>query len=220
MKKRIFIIAATELELAPVRNILLKAQLPFSFSFHLTGVGLLGSTYALLKLIYREDIGAEDWVFGVGIAGSFSEKLAIKQVVWVAQDQVDRCGADEGGRFCDVFDMGLIEKDVFPYQDKLLSNPYAAQLRLGTIPSVRAVTGNEMSTQTKRIDFLRRVQKAEIETMEGAAWHYVCLLEKINFIQIRAISNFVGVRDKAQWFIQESLTELAKNVLEVIQRSF
>jgi futalosine hydrolase len=31
--------------------------------------------------------------------------------------------------------------------------------------------------------------------MEGAALHFVCLQEDISFIQLRAISNFVGERD-------------------------
>ena len=32
--------------------------------------------------------------------------------------------------------------------------------------------------------------------MEGAALHYACIMEHIPFIQLRAVSNFVGERDK------------------------
>ena len=37
--------------------------------------------------------------------------------------------------------------------------------------------------------------------MEGAAFFYVCLKEKVNFFQIRAISNFVEKRNKKNWEI-------------------
>ena len=49
---------------------------------------------------------------------------------------------------------------------------------------------------------------ADIETMEGAALHYVCLQEDIPFIQIRTISNFVGERDKTKWKLKDAIENL------------
>jgi len=57
----------------------------------------------------------------------------------------------------------------------------------------------------------------DVESMEGAAFHYVCLLEKINFLQLRAISNRVGERDKSKWKLKESIENLNKELLNIIE---
>ena len=49
---------------------------------------------------------------------------------------------------------------------------------------------------------------ADIESMEGAALHYVCLLQKVPFLQLRSISNKVGVRDKTKWKIKTAIDNL------------
>jgi futalosine hydrolase len=51
--------------------------------------------------------------------------------------------------------------------------------------------------------------------MEGAALHYIAILEKIPFLQIRSLSNFIGERDKQQWKLKESITSL-NQALQVI----
>lgn len=55
--------------------------------------------------------------------------------------------------------------------------------------------------------------------MEGAALHYVCLIEKIPFMQIRSLSNFVGERDKSKWRMKEAITNLNKE-LETLLTKF
>jgi futalosine hydrolase len=58
--------------------------------------------------------------------------------------------------------------------------------------------------------------------MEGAAFHYVCLLEKAPFAQVRAISNYVETRDKSKWQIPtaiQSLNQWAISFLESLPRS-
>jgi futalosine hydrolase len=44
--------------------------------------------------------------------------------------------------------------------------------------------------------------------MEGAALHYVALMEKIPFLQLRSLSNFVGERDKNKWLMKEAIINL------------
>ena len=54
--------------------------------------------------------------------------------------------------------------------------------------------------------------------MEGAALHYVCLQEKVPFIQLRAISNYVGERDKSKWKMQEAITNLHNELLKLLNQ--
>jgi futalosine hydrolase len=49
--------------------------------------------------------------------------------------------------------------------------------------------------------------------MEGAALHYMGRDLNIPFIQIRAVSNYVGERNKAKWKIKESIEQLEAYVL-------
>ena len=39
------------------------------------------------------------------------------------------------------------------------------------------------------------------ESMEGAALHYVCLMEQVPFAQVRCISNYIEPRNRKAWDI-------------------
>ena len=54
------------------------------------------------------------------------------------------------------------------------------------------------------------------ESMEGAAFHYVCLKQKIPFLQLRSISNYAGERDKSKWDIEKSILHLNKELADII----
>jgi futalosine hydrolase len=54
--------------------------------------------------------------------------------------------------------------------------------------------------------------------MEGAALHLVCLENKIPFLQIRGISNWVGERDKSQWKIPEAAEAVAHSIKNFIKK--
>ncbi len=93
-------------------------------------------------------------------------------------------------------------------------------LRKTNLKIVDAVTINEITTNKERAIFYRNVLKTNIETMEGAALHYVCLMEKIPFLQLRSVSNYVGEREKLKWTIRESIAQLnmdMKKLSDIVQ---
>ena len=55
----------------------------------------------------------------------------------------------------------------------------------------------------------------DIETMEGAAFFYVCSREKIPFMALRAVSNIVEPRDREKWNIELALANLSVKLNEV-----
>jgi futalosine hydrolase len=71
---------------------------------------------------------------------------------------------------------------------------------------------NLLTENPARVAARKSLYSADIETMEGAAFFFVCLRRQVKFLQLRGISNVVGVRDKAQWKTAEALENLA-NVL-------
>ena len=58
---------------------------------------------------------------------------------------------------------------------------------------------------------------ADIETMEGAAVFYVCLMERIPFCEIRSISNYVEERNVANWNIPLAIENLGKILITFIK---
>jgi futalosine hydrolase len=57
-----------------------------------------------------------------------------------------------------------------------------------------------------------------VESMEGAALHYVCLMEGIPFLQIRSVSNVTGDRDKNRWKLKEAIENLNKSLVLLIKK--
>jgi futalosine hydrolase len=86
-------------------------------------------------------------------------------------------------------------------------------LELSGLEQVRAITVNEITTETKRIEWYKKNLSPAVESMEGAALHYVCLRENIPFLQIRSISNEIGERDKKKWGLSEAITTLNEKLI-------
>ena len=86
------------------------------------------------------------------------------------------------------------------------------QLSTGS-KQVKAITVNEITTDTKRIAWYQQNVSPVVESMEGAAFHYVCLKENIPFLQLRSISNYIGERDKAKWNLKEAITNLNEKLI-------
>ena len=59
-------------------------------------------------------------------------------------------------------------------------------------------------------------QDAVIESMEGAALHYVALMERVPFLQIRAVSNYAGERDKRKWNFGDSIGNLNRELVRIV----
>jgi len=54
--------------------------------------------------------------------------------------------------------------------------------------------------------------KPYLETMEGAAFYYVTLNDRIPAFQLRAISNYVEERDVSKWEIPWALNNLRERI--------
>jgi futalosine hydrolase len=75
---------------------------------------------------------------------------------------------------------------------------------------------NEITTSKKRIDYYINTYSPELESMEGAAFHYCCLMKEIPFVQIRGVSNYIGERDKKNWKIETALHRVCSSVQQLI----
>jgi futalosine hydrolase len=83
---------------------------------------------------------------------------------------------------------------------------------------VRGATINCISSTPQQVQQIVQKYDPDVESMEGAALHYVCLQEKIDFIQLRAVSNYVGERNKNNWKMKEAIAGLNDFLKVMLQR--
>ena len=81
---------------------------------------------------------------------------------------------------------------------------------------VKGISVNQITTSKQMIQFYRDTFDPVAESMEGAALHYVCLLENIPFLQIRSISNYIGERNKKKWDMMDSILNLNHALISII----
>lgn len=183
-------------------------------AFCVTGIGSIATTYQLQKVITHS---RPDLVIQLGIAGAFSDSITVGSAVAVKHEIVAEMGVFEENGFKDIFELGLENKDTIPYKNGLLTNEHENILYSSLLKFSNAITVNEITTSTQKINLYRNHYKADIETMEGAAMHFVCIMNEIPFIQIRGISNHIGERDKKQWKIKQSMDAAVVGSINVIK---
>src|SRR5258708_39886663 len=99
-------------------------------------------------------------------------------------------------------------------------NPYKKLLTLTSLETVRGITVNEITTDPERIGWYRQNHAPVVESMEGGGLHYVGILEKIAFLQLRAISNDIGIRDKTKWDIKKAIVNLNGQLISLVEKLY
>jgi len=175
-------------------------------------IGIASTIYHLQKRLHQIDY---DIVIQAGIAGAFNTELNLGDVVLIKQDAFGDIGIEEKNNFTAVFQSGFADKNEFPFEDGWLinKNKILNQLQLKL---TNAVTINKVSDSLLQKEQLIKTFHPAVESMEGAAFHYVCLQESIPFIQLRSISNYVGERDKTKWKMREAIENLNNELNRII----
>ena len=214
---KIVLVAATPFEIQPTLDLLQKKGSKVrsnEISFLITGVGAVSTTYSLSKEIHYTK---PQLIVQAGIAGTFSE-IDLTQTVVIKEDCFADIGVVEDNHFKTVFEMGLSNPDQSPFTKGVLPNPYPHLLGLTNLPLVKGMSVNEISTDKNKIAWYQQNANAVVESMEGAAFHYVCLKEQVPFLQIRSISNRVGERDKPKWKMKESIESLNEKLILLLEK--
>jgi len=122
----------------------------------------------------------------------------------------------ENGKMKSLFDLGLVPKDQFPFSKGWLINK-SEVLKKTKLKKVKGISTNEITTSKQKMKLYRDVFDPVTESLEGAALHYVCLQEKIPFLQIRSVSNYIGERNKKNWDMKNSIANLNKELLLLLE---
>jgi len=222
---KILIVSATSIEVEP-----LVKQLKFeksvnsalnSYSYNhldvdvlITGVGMVSTAFWLGKIL---STFSYEIAINVGIAGSFEKSMALGTVVNIVNDRFSELGAESGEYFLSLIDLNLIEKSVFPFVNcELLNDTEIKSELLDSIPKFKGITVNTIHGHKRSIEKVKELFDPVTESMEGAAFLFACLSEKIKCLQIRAISNYVEERDKDTWNIPLAIHNVNEFIIDLL----
>lgn len=180
----------------------------------ITGVGLMHTAHFMGKVLANNTY---DVALNFGIAGSFSKNISIGEVVHVVEERVADLGAEDGENFLDVIELQLLNPDQFPYNaGKLLHKIYDVAYGVSDLKKVKGISVNKVHGYQHSIDNVIQKYHPDIESMEGAAFFYSCLMENVPCLQIRAISNYIEDRNKDTWNIPLAIKNLNRIALKII----
>ena len=227
-RMRILLVVATEAEVGVIierlgrRRRLTDRLSEISSECHdvhllVTGVGMVATAAWCSRVLAERSY---DIAINAGLCGSFVESLVPGTVVHVVADCLAELGAEDGDRFLTLQELGL-EEMADPADARL----GCAELRNAAPPSiaaldrlqqVSAITVNTAHGHERSIAAVVARFHPQVESMEGAAFMYACLMHGVRFTQIRAVSNIVERRNRSAWRVKEAIAALSETVAGVV----
>ncbi|MCD6596724.1 MAG: futalosine hydrolase [Bacteroidales bacterium] len=184
-------------------------------TFLVSGIGTVLTTFHLTKVLVGHDF---DFVLNLGIAGSFVNSLKPGEVISIREEVFADIGVEDEGSVKTLSEAGLMEGDMFPFRNGRLASKLDPSLNktLSELRQVKGITVNIASgSETSAMRLFDKFH-SEVESMEGAAVFYTCLMKNVDFAEIRAISNVVGERNKLKWKVPEAIAKLADVCYNII----
>jgi futalosine hydrolase len=210
----ILLIAATAREIQPFFEYYRSNKRAQDIDILITGIGLTAATYHLLKQL---TLKRPDVVVQAGVAGCFDASIPLGTIVIVKKEAIADESVIESEKLKTLFDLELVPRDQFPFKNGWLENDHKI-LQGTSLKKVKAISVNQITTSAQQLKFYVKTFQPVIESMEGAALHYTCLMEKIPFVQLRSISNYVTERNKERWDMKKSIVNLNAELLKLIEK--
>ena len=215
---RILIVAATALEVAPILvrmepmqtlDARMKTYTHGRHEIHVlvTGVGMVATAAWCSRALVRT---AYDLALNVGVCGSFDPAIQPGTVVHVVSDRLAELGAEDGETFLTLDELQLPGESAFTNAAPPL-NPGLEQL-----PAVTGITVNTSHGNERTIALVIDRFKPQVESMEGAAFMSACLIDKLPFAEVRAVSNLVERRNRESWRMGDAIQNLGATALRII----
>jgi futalosine hydrolase len=215
---RILIVSATRFEIAPLLGTIHAPETEghlYSITYQqhhitilLTGVGIAHTSFYLGKYL----TGAYDLIINAGICGSFNYTLSIGDVLRIDEDCFSDLGAEDDETFVSLKELNL--PGTYDVQNGHIFNHTA----LSPIKSAKGATVNTTHGNTQSISRFLKYKRADVESMEGAAFLFACNQVKVTCIQLRAVSNYVEKRDRSKWNIPLAIENLNKVLMDLLHQ--
>ena len=183
----------------------------------ITGVGMVATAARCAQALTNERY---DLALNLGVCGSFDPALPPGAVVHVVTDRIAELGAEDGEAFLTIQQMQLLGDHEFPFTDGRLVNARPpANAALARLPAVDGITVNTAHGNARSIAAIRARFSPQVESMEGAAFMYCCLIHGVPFAHVRAVSNVVETRNRAAWKMTEAIENLTRAALSILEHA-
>jgi futalosine hydrolase len=214
--RRVLVVTAVEAELQAVLNGLGDepvhdhggvSRRVAGVTFVRGGVGVAAAAAATARCLTAAGLSGRpfDAVVSAGIGGGFAGRVPVGAVALADRSIAADLGADSPDGFCTLDELGF-GTSAQPVSARLLARlrdalPAAVA---GPILTVSTVTGTAATARR----LTARYPGAVAEAMEGFGVATAAAFEGVPFVEVRAISNLVGPRDRAAWRIDAALSAL------------
>lgn len=183
--------------------------------FLVTGIGQVNTTMSLTQYLSTHDMKV---VVHLGIGGvGNDDQTSLGELVLASEEWFADLGVETpvGMQGLEEIGIPLIPEQPKPWNrvqvcDKL-TDQISKKMNIKTLPFL---TVNSCTGTYHRLPLIGESTSPFIENMEGAAAAFVCQKFSVQYIEIRAISNRVGLRNKADWMISEALQNLGQKMPE------
>ena len=188
-----------------------------------TGIGKVNAAFAATAAVENYPIvkiinmgvggayqGAGMGVGDVAVASKeiFGDEGVITSNGWRDMSEIGIPVLQKGRRkYFNEFPLPTLPKDFFNAQEHIVSG-----IKTGPFVTVGSASGT-----LKRAKDLEKKFNGICENMEGAAISQVCAIYGIPMIEVRGISNMVGIRDKRRWKLKEASDNCQKVVLNLLE---
>ena len=182
-----------------------------------TGVGMVATAAWCSRALAMRRY---DMALNVGVCGSFDPAIEIRAVVHVISEQLPEMGAEAEQAFLTPQELGLVAGSEFPFRDgRLMNADPPDNVALRRLPCVHGITVNTVHGNAQSIAAMRQRCRPQVESMEGAAFMYACLIHHVPFAEVRAVSNVVETRNRAAWKLTEAIGNLNAVALDIIDHA-
>ena len=222
---RILLVSATAAEIGPVTAGLRREgdRAPkttrFVGSGHdvdvlVTGVGMVATATWCTHALSRERY---DVALNLGVCGSFDRSLTPGTVVHVVSDRLPELGAEDDEAFLSIHELHLLDENESPFVNgRLVNQAPPVSTTLAGLPAVNGITVNTVHGREQSIAAVTARVAPQVESMEGAAFMYACLVHGQRFAQVRAVSNVVERRNREAWKLADAVASLGAVSLRML----
>jgi futalosine hydrolase len=217
----ILIVAATDAEVAPILQRMYSTPTenphvdsythgPHEIDVLITGVGMVATAAWCSRALEQTTY---DLALNLGVCGSFDEFIEPGTVVHVVSDRLAELGAEDGDRFLTLEELEL------PGESEFVNLDPPSNTGLEQLPTVTGITVNTVHGDPRSIAAVTGRFSPQVESMEGAAFMSACLMHKVPFAQVRAVSNLVERRNREAWKMPEAIQNLSVEALRIINNA-
>lgn len=161
----------------------------------ITGIGIFNCMFNLTNHLKDNHY---DLVIMMGVCGSYN-----------LNDNLGDAFLIDSASFADT---GFLDNNIYrPLKKELLKNQNIQHFKQFFMLESRNINTVNLTIKDSRwIDVLKNNFDCSLESMESACLNYVCNQLKINFLEIRSISNYVKEKSEYPWDIEKAILSLKK----------